>query len=175
MRVRLRTIVRGRTGHMAFDWQPREPDAERAQSYVRAGFWNDESLGGILATGLRAVPDHAFTVRSERFPFRGTFGAVDDRAGRVAAGLRARGIGPGDAVAFQLPNWVDAAATFYAIAYLGAIVVPIVHFYGAKEVAYILRRTRVKALVTADRFGAQDFLANLDGLRADLPDLEWAA
>ena len=85
-------------------------------------------------------------------------------ARRVAAGLRARGIGPGDAVAFQLPNWVEAAATFYAIAYLGAIVVPIVHFYGPKEVGYILRTTRVKALVTADRFGHQDFLANLDAI-----------
>ena len=96
---------------------------------------------------------------------------------RVAAGLRARGIGPGDAVAFQLPNWIDAAATFYAIAYLGAVVVPIVHFYGAKEVGYILRRTRVKALVTADRFGHQDFLANLDAIRGegDVDDLEWVA
>ena len=94
---------------MAFDWQPREPDADRARSYVRAGFWNDETLGGILATAC-AVPDHAFTVRSERFPFRGTFGEVDELACRVAAGLRARGIGPGDAVAFQLPNWVEAAA-----------------------------------------------------------------
>ncbi len=53
--------------------------------------------------------------------------------------------------------------------------VPIVHFYGTKEVGYILARTRVKALVTADRFGAQDFLANLETMRADLPDLEWVA
>ena len=162
---------------MPFDWQPREPDADRARSYVRAGFWNDETLGGILADGLRAVPDHAFTVRSERRPFRGTFGEVDELACRVAAGLRARGIGPGDAVAFQLPNWIEAAATFYAIAYLGAVVVPIVHFYGAKEVGYILRRTRVKALVTADEFGHQDFLANLDAIRREggIDDLEWVA
>ena len=76
---------------MAFDWQPREPDADRARSYVRAGFWNDESLGGILASGLRSVPDHAFTVRSERRPYRGTFGEIDELACRVAAGLRARG------------------------------------------------------------------------------------
>jgi acyl-CoA synthetase len=162
---------------MPFDWQPREPEADRARGYVRAGFWNDETLGGILAAGLRAVPDHAFTVRSERRPFRGTFGDVDDLARRVAAGLRSRGIGPGDAVAFQLPNWVEAAATFYAIAYLGAIVVPIVHFYGAKEVGYILRCTRVKALVTADAFGHQDFLANLEAIRAegDIGDLEWVS
>src|SRR5262249_3914145 len=96
-------------------------------------------------------------------------------ARRLATGLRARGIGPGDPVAFQLPNWIEAAATFYAVTYLGAVIVPIVHFYGPKEVGYILRKTRVKALITADRFGHQDFLANLAGIRGDLPDLEWVA
>ncbi len=163
---------------MTFDWQPREPDAARAQRYVHDGFWNDETLGQILAAGLRDVPDHQFTVRSERRPWRGSFADVDMMARRVAAGLRARGIGPGDCVAFQLPNWVEAAAAFYAVAYLGAVVVPIVHFYGPKEVGYILRKTRVRALITADRFGAQDFLANLSAIRAEaggLPDLEWHA
>src|SRR5258708_23259695 len=105
MRVRLRTIVPRRLEQpgdaMPFDWQPREPDAERARAYVRDGFWNDETLGRILATSLRDVPDHAFTVRSDRRPFRGTFRDVDAMASRVAAGLRARGIGPGDAIAFQ--------------------------------------------------------------------------
>ena len=46
---------------------------------------------------------------------------------------------------------------------------------GPKEVSYILRRTRVKALVTADAFGHLDFVANLDTMRPDLPELEWAA
>ena len=119
-------------------------------------------LGALLADGLHDAAAQPFTVRSDRRPYRGTLGDVDALARRVATGLRARGIEPGDAVAFQLPNWLEAAATFYAIAYLGAVVVPIVHFYGPKEVGYILRTTRVKALVTADRFGHQDFLANLD-------------
>ena len=53
----------------------------------------------------------------------------------LAAGLRDRGVGPGDVIAFQLPNWVEAAVTFWAAAFLGAVVVPIVHFYGRKEVS----------------------------------------
>src|SRR4051812_27568601 len=158
------------------DFTPRPVDEECAKRYAAEGFWGEDSLGALLGAGLHDAADHPFTVRSDRMPYRGTFGDVDDLARRVATGLRARGIGPGDAVAFQLPNWVEAAATFYAIAYLGAVVVPIVHFYGTKEVGYILRRTRVKALITADRFGAQDFLVNLAALRADgLPDLEWCA
>src|SRR5262249_57104903 len=150
-------------------------DAARTQQYVRDGFWDDRSLGRVLAEGLHDASAQPFTVRSERRPYRGTLGEVDALARRVATGLRQRGIGPGDAVAFQLPNWMEAAATFYAVAYLGAIVVPIVHFYGPKEVGYILRKTRVKALVTADRFAHQDFLANLAGMRDSLTDLEWVA
>src|SRR5262245_31948761 len=150
-------------------------DAERRGEYVRAGFWNDQSLGALLADGLQEAAGEPFSVRSDRLPYRGTLGDVDALARRIAAGLRARGSGPGDAVAFQLPNWLEAAATFYAAAYLGAVVVPIVHFYGPKEVLYILRRTRVKALVTADNFGHLDYLAGLDAMRPDLPDLECVA
>jgi acyl-CoA synthetase len=157
------------------DFTPRAVDEECARRYAAEGFWGEDSLGALLSAGLHDAADHPFTVHSDRMPYRGTFGDVDGLARRVAGGLRARGIGPGDAVAFQLPNWLEAAATFYAIAYLGAVVVPIVHFYGPKEVGYILRKTRVKALVTADRFGHQDFLANLAGMRDSLTDLEWVA
>ena len=62
---------------------------------------------------------------------------------------KAAGIGPGDVVAFQLPNWVEAAATFYGASLLGAVLVPVVHFYGAKEVRYILAHTGARALITA--------------------------
>ena len=157
------------------DFTPYEIDPERAQRYVREGFWDDQTLGSLLADGLRVAAAERFTVRSDRRPYRGTLGDVDVLARRVATGMRERGVQPGDAIAFQLPNWLEAAATFYAIAYLGAVVVPIVHFYGPKEVSYILARTRVKALVTTDYFGSQDFLANLEMMRPGLSDLEWVA
>jgi acyl-CoA synthetase (AMP-forming)/AMP-acid ligase II len=155
------------------EWEPREVESTRARRYVRDGSWDDRSLGEVLGEGLHDAAREAFTVRSERRPFRGTLGDVDELARRVAGALRARGIGPGDAVAFQLPNWAEAAATFYAVCYLGAVVVPIVHFYGAREVGHVLRQTRVRALVTADRFAHLDYLATLEQLRAGgLPDLE---
>ena len=90
----------------------------------------------------------------------------------MAGGLRAWGVGPDDVVAFQLPNWVEAAATFYAVTFLGATVAPIVHFYGAKEVGYILRQSGARVLVTADRFGHQDYLATLEALQPEVDNLE---
>jgi acyl-CoA synthetase (AMP-forming)/AMP-acid ligase II len=90
---------------------------------------------------------------------------------RVAAGLREAGIGPGDVVSLQLPNWVEAAAAFWGVSVAGAVAVPIVHFYGAKEVAFILREAGAQAHITADRFGRADFLAQLDVATAVAPTL----
>lgn len=142
------------------DWGLRTVDVRLAARYVAEGLWTDESLGELLGRELAGRDDLEFVVHSDVRPWRGSFAEVDELARRVAAGLRARGVQPGDRVAFQTPNWLEGAATFYAACYLGAIVVPIVHFYGPKEVAYILERSGVKAFVTADRFGAQDYLAN---------------
>lgn len=154
------------------DWKLREIDPDLARRYVAEGYWDDETLGQLLGRNLAGRPDLVFDARSDARPWKGSFSEVDALTRRVAAGLSARGVGPGDRVAFQTPNWVEGAATFYATCYLGAVVVPIVHFYGPKEVAYILRRSGVKALVTAERFGSQDFLANREHWKDDVPDLE---
>ncbi|HWC36852.1 MAG TPA: AMP-binding protein [Mycobacteriales bacterium] len=141
------------------NWGMRAVPGALAASYVERGFWTDASLGDMVATGLGRAEDVGFAVHSQVHPWQGTFGEVDRAARSLAASLRARGVGAGDVVAFQLPNWVEAGITFWAAAYLGAAVVPIVHFYGPKEVDYILRVTQPKAMITADRFGQSDFAA----------------
>jgi acyl-CoA synthetase (AMP-forming)/AMP-acid ligase II len=101
----------------------------------------------------------SFRVHSATKPWSGTFADVDRAARSLAMALRSRGVGPGDVVLFQLPNWVEAGITFWAAAYLGAVVVPVVHFYGPKEVGYILRVTEPDVVVTATGFGRNDYLA----------------
>jgi acyl-CoA synthetase len=153
----------------------RGPPPDLVRRYVSEGAWTDDTLGAVLAAGLTDGADLPFAIHSALRPWSGTFAGVHDLARRVAGGLRARGIAAGDLVAFQLPNWMEAAATFYGVAYLGAVPVPIVHFYGPKEVGFILHQSGARALVTADRFGHLDYLASLDGLRGDLPALELVA
>ena len=157
---------------MALELERRGIDEARARRYVADGSWTDQTLGGIIAEGLVAGRDLPLVIFSDTHPFRGTLGDGYDLAVRVAGGLAAVGVGPGQPVAFQLPNWLEAAATFWAVAMLGAIPVPIVHFYGPKEVGFILEQSRARVLVTADRFGRVDFLANLDQLRPRLDALE---
>ena len=57
--------------------------------------------------------------------------------------------------------------------YAGAVVVPVVHFYGAKELSYIVQVTQPALLVTADRFGKSDYVGAYEGLITEL-NIPWA-
>ncbi|MEE2030665.1 AMP-binding protein [Rhodococcus chondri] len=144
----------------------RQIPPELVERYEREGWWTRDTLGDLLARGLKATPDTEFRIHSAVRPWEGTFADVEHVARRLAAGLHRRGVGAGDVIAFQLPNWMEAAAVFWASSFLGAAVVPIVHFYGPKELGYILREARPKVFVGAERFGHMEFQPDLC---ADVP------
>ncbi|MET0376407.1 MAG: AMP-binding protein [Rhizorhabdus sp.] len=87
-----------------------------------------------------------------------------------ASGLRARGVGPGDVVGVQLPAWSEWMAACIGIAHVGAVMLPIVSIYGAKEMGFILRQSGAKLLVTPDRWRSADYAAVLAEC-GDLPAL----
>lgn len=154
-------------------WSTRTVAPELAERYLAEGWWTDETLGQMVASGLAGQRDAEFNVHSAVRPWSGTFGDIDDRARELASWLADRGVGPGSVVVMQLPNWVEAGISFWAAAYLGAVVVPVVHFYGAKEVRYILDTVEPEVVVTIDRFGVSDHLATYSDLLADRPDTIW--
>ena len=154
-------------------WRRRPLPEDLAEHYRAEGWWTDATLGTMVADGLADLGHTEFHVRSKVHPWDGTFADVDRAARSLAASLKAKGVGPGSVVVLQLPNWVEAGIAFWAAAYLGAVVVPVVHFYGPKEVDYILGATTPDVVVTADRFGHVDHLANYEGLLADRPGPRW--
>jgi acyl-CoA synthetase len=155
------------------DWHLRTvPEALRSR-YLAEGWWNDDSMGDLVARGLNAMPDATFAVHSAVRPWSSTIADVDRSARAFAGWLRAQNIGPGDIVLFQLPNWVEAAITFWGAAYAGAVVVPVVHFYGEKELEYIVRVTQPALVVTADTFGSADYLSSYAEVLGEHPG-QWA-
>ena len=110
--------------------------------------------------------DFELRVWSRTRPTRHTLSDVHSMAQRVAGGLRGRGVGPGDAVAFQMPNCVEAAAVFYGSALLGAVVVPVVHFYGDKEVGFIEGDAKPAVFLSQD--DAAELIAGPEELVAPL-------
>lgn len=139
----------------------REIPDELVKRYEYEGWWTPDTLGDLLARGLAAAPGAEFHVHSAVRPYNGTFGDVEHTARRLAAGLAERGVGPGDVVAMQLPNWAEAAATFWASALLGVVIVPIVHFYGRKELTHIIADAQPKVLITTESFGRMSYQSDI--------------
>jgi acyl-CoA synthetase len=154
-------------------WGIRPVPVDLVDRYVAEGWWTDETLGSIVASAVEQLADAPFVIHSRVRPWRGTFGEVDRKARSFASSLQGEGIRPGDVVVVQLPNWLEAAVTFWGATQLGAIVVPIVHFYGPKEVGYVLDVVRPDVVVSATRFGKIDHLATFETLLADRPTTPW--
>ena len=71
---------------------------------------------------------------------------------KCAAGLRALGIGKGDAVGVQLPMMPETAAVMLGIARVGAIAVPLFTGYGPAAIAERLADVRAQVVFTANAF-----------------------
>lgn len=89
----------------------------------------------------------------------------------LSAALHARGLRAGDVVAFQVPNWREAAVINLAAALSGLIVNPIVPIYRDHEVSLMLADCRARAFFVAASFRNYDFAAMAGRIRAVLPDL----
>lgn len=86
-----------------------------------------------------------------------------DESARVAAGLRALGVGRGDRVAIWLPNLSAWLACFFACARLGAIGLAVNTRFRSAELADIVGRSGAKVLVTWPGFDRTDFVGVLGG------------
>jgi acetyl-CoA synthetase len=79
-----------------------------------------------------------------------TFAELEDQVRRAAAGLRALGIGKGDAVALYVPMIPEAVVACYAVAWLGAVLVPLFSGFAPSAIASRLQDAGAKAVMVAD-------------------------
>jgi O-succinylbenzoic acid--CoA ligase len=76
-----------------------------------------------------------------------TYGELESEVGRIAHGLKALGVAPGDRVAMLIRNRAEFVMVFYAAQRLGAVCVPMdVRLQGA-EVAHVLATSGARILV----------------------------
>jgi len=102
--------------------------------------WEQETPGALAVVH----EDEAGRVESM------TFRQLADQVARVRGALRERGIGPGDAVALYLPMTPAAVVATYAIASVGAMIVPLFSGFAASAIAARLRDAQAKAVICAD-------------------------
>jgi acetyl-CoA synthetase len=79
-----------------------------------------------------------------------SFRELASEVARAANGLRELGIGPGDAVAIYLPMIPEAVTACYAVAALGASLVPLFSGFASSAIASRLADAEAKAVIVAD-------------------------
>lgn len=101
-----------------------------------------------------------------------TYAEAWTRAERIAAGLLALGVAPGDKVSIWAPNSPEWLAVMLACGLAGAVLVPVNTRFKLEELEYCLRQSDSRTLFTVDRFLGVPFLG---ALRELCPDLSLSA
>ena len=125
-------------------------------------------LATLFQERVQAHPDRELVVHGAR---RMTYAEVDRQAAGLAASLAGLGIGAGDKVAVDLPNWPEWIVAFLAGARLGATMVPVDPALSFHELKYQLRHSEARAVVTPEVWNGTDYLELYEELLPDLPDL----
>jgi acetoacetyl-CoA synthetase len=116
---------------------------------------------------------HAGELRAEA---EMSWGELRELTARIAAGLRALGVGEGDRVVAYMPNIPETIAAFLACASLGAIWSSCSPDFGARSVADRFAQIEPKVLFAVDgyRYNGRDFdrLDTVAGLVDEIPSLE---
>lgn len=86
------------------------------------------------------------------------------RSGHIAAGLRDLGVRRGDRVGLLINNRFEWLEAFFGATILGAVVVAFSTWSKRDELDWQLHDADVRVLITLDRFGEQNFAADLHAL-----------
>lgn len=136
--------------------------------------WQGENFGVALKALAQAIPsDRPALIHGERVVAWGEFDALTDR---IAAGLAARGLKPGDIAGQMLRNTPDYLLAYFGCIKAGLVPVNVNYHYKARELADIFSRFGLKALFTESDFAdlAREAMPQ-DSLTVDVGGAEWEA
>lgn len=142
--------------------------ADIVAANTAAGFWPGRTVHDMLADAAARHPDRTLIVDVAG---RVTYAEALDLSARLAGNLAAMGVGPGDVVAVQLPNWRHFPLLEYALARLGAVCTPLPHIYRHRELRQMLGLVEPKVAIVPATFRGFDHAAMLRDVAADIPSL----
>ena len=108
-----------------------------------------QTLGDLLRRTAARLPDKPAIACGD---IAWTYAEFDTLCNRLAHGLAAQGVGGGDRVAILSRNSHAFAALRFAVARVGAVLVPINFMLNADEVAFILGHSGARMLCASEEF-----------------------
>ncbi len=139
------------------------------------GYWRDETLLDHFARNAAANPQKVALIakRSETgAELSFTYADLDRLSDNLAVALARLGVGEGDVVSFQLPNWHQFTLLHLAALKLGAISNPMMVIFRERELKFMLGLADSKVLVVPARFRRFDHAALAREVQAELPSLK---
>lgn len=121
------------------------------QQYVEKyqDVWPNRTILDYLNDAIVKHPDKmAIIDKKSSFTYKQLGKLVD----RIALGLLHIGLGKGDVVSFQLPNWNEFIILHYAVTRIGAISNPLIPIYRDREIGYMVGMAESKMIVVPDYF-----------------------
>src|SRR5271170_2391555 len=103
-------------------------DPERAGAYRRHGHWDDATLSGRLEDAARRGPTRPAVVDRDGNAVH-SYAELGRDVTVVAAWLAAQGVGAGDVVSIQLPNWYEFVVLAVATQRVGGVINPLLPIY----------------------------------------------
>ncbi len=132
-----------------------------------------ETIGANLDRTVARVPEAEALVCLQQ-GVRLTYAELGHAVDRLAAGLLAAGLRPGDRVGVWGPNRAEWALVQYATAKVGVILVNINPAYRTSELEYALGQSGCRLLFAAPGLKGSDFVAMVEEVRPRVPGLERA-
>ena len=131
----------------------------------------EETIGENFERTVAANPDGDALVdmASAR---RWTYAQLNDEVDVIARGLMALNIDRGERVGIWAPNCPEWTMVQYATAKIGAILVNINPAYRTHELAYVLKQSGIRTLISATSFKTSDYVSMVDAVRAETPQLQ---
>jgi cyclohexanecarboxylate-CoA ligase len=147
------------------------------QSRIEAssGLWPDRLPIDDLDAAVAKYPSRIAFVgwnSALRQEIRLTYAELGERVDKIALGLVRLGVGHGDVVAFQLPNWWEFTALFFACNRIGAAANPLMPIFRQRELRFMLGFGDAKVSVVPARWRGFDHMAMMREIRGDLPCLK---
>ncbi len=102
---------------------------------------------------------------------RATYGQVVDRVTALAYGLGKLGVGKGDKVAVALSPGQEFVYLFFALAELGAVIVPINPHLHHGQLIHLLRDSEPVAIVTSGWLGTAEGRQMIEDIQLEVPSL----
>ncbi|WP_280234824.1 (2,3-dihydroxybenzoyl)adenylate synthase [Nocardia cyriacigeorgica] len=138
-----------------------------AEQYRAAGYWSGRSLGDLLRDTARTHPARTALIGDRTF----TYAELDAEADRMAHGLLALGLTPGDRVVVQLPNVAEFLTVLFGVLRAGIIPVLTLPAHRRAEIEHLAALSGAVAYVITAQAGDFDYRELAGTVRANVPSL----